>query len=219
MELRTRFGVTAGIRATGVGFASRMKSRGVVLVVVLLLAAAGGFWWWKRRGGGETPATSTVTQAGSGSSSKNSGSGGANASDSTAGTASISITVSSDKGPIADATVRLAPEQGDVLVLRTDKAGIARADKLVLGTWEIAASAPGFEPGGLKARELVKDEVANVALTLIAGGATLSGTVTDATGGPVAGARVDAARINSGPRIGQPSDAVATTMTGSDGKY
>jgi protocatechuate 3,4-dioxygenase beta subunit len=220
MELRTRFGVPAGIRAIGVGFASRMKSRGALLVVVVLLAAAGGLWWWKRRGGGETPATSTVTQSsGSGSSSANARGGSSADGERDAGTASIAVTVSSDKGPIAGATVRLAPDEGDVIALQTDKAGVARADKLAVGTWKIAASAPGFEPGGLKARDLVKDEVANVALTLSAGGATLSGTVTDASGGPIAGVRVDAAKIGGGPRIGQPSDAVATTMTGNDGKY
>ncbi|MGE0396619.1 MAG: carboxypeptidase regulatory-like domain-containing protein [Kofleriaceae bacterium] len=197
-----------------------MKTRGVALVVVLLLAAAGGFWWWKQRGGGETPATSTVTQPSGGSSSMTArGRGGTSDATDAAASASIVVTVSSDKGPLADATVRLDPEEGDVIVLRTDKAGVARADKLAVGAWEIAASAPGFEPGGLAARELVKDEVANVAITLVTGGATLTGTVTDATGGPVAGARVDAARVNSGPRLGQPSNAVATTTTGSDGKY
>ena len=194
-----------------------MKTRGV-LVVVVLLAAAGGFWWWKGRGG-DTPATSTVTQAGSGSSTTSSGSAGVNGAAATdAGTGSIAVTVTSDKGPIADATVRLAPDEGDVIVLRTDGAGIARADKLAVGTWEVAASAPGFEPAGLAPRELAKDEVANLALALVAGGAKLTGTVTDATGGPVAGARVDAAKM-SGPRIGRPSEAVATTTTGSDGKY
>lgn len=197
-----------------------MKTRGVVLVVALLLAAAGGFWWWKRHRSGETPATSTVTQASGGSSSATKGGGGSNESgDADAGTGSIVVTVTGDKGPLADATVRLAPDEGDVIVLRTDKGGVARADKLAVGPWEIAASATGFEPGGLKARELAKNEVANVAITLVPGGATLTGTITDATGGPVAGARVDAAKINSGPRLGQPSDAVATTMTGSDGKY
>lgn len=219
MELRTRFGVPAGMRATEVGFASRMKSRGALIVVALLLAAAGGFWWWKHRGHGDTPATSTVTQS-SGSSSSASNAGSTNASaDHDDGVASVVITVSSDKGPIADATVRLAPEEGDVIILKTDKTGVAKADKLAVGTWKIAASAPGFEPSGLKARELAKNEVANLALTLVAGGATLSGTVTDATGGPIAGARVDAAKIGGGMRLGQPSDAVATTTTNNDGKY
>jgi hypothetical protein len=194
-----------------------MKARGVVLVVVLLLAAAGGVWWWKQRGS-DAPATPTVTQRGSGSSSANATNGTGVTAGEDEGTASIAVTVSSEKGPIADATVRLAPEDGDAIVLRTDKAGVARADKLALGEWKVAASAPGFVPAALAPRELVKDEVANVALTLVAGGATLTGTVTDATGGPVAGARVDAAKI-SGVRIGQPSDAVATTTTGSDGTY
>ncbi|MFN0248303.1 MAG: carboxypeptidase regulatory-like domain-containing protein [Kofleriaceae bacterium] len=193
-----------------------MKGRGVVLVVVLLLAAAGGVWWWKQRGS-DPPATPKVTQGGSGSS-VNATNGGGSGGDDVAGTASIVVTVSSEKGPIADATVRLAQEDGDVIVLRTDKAGVTRADKLALGAWEIAASAPGFEPAGLAPRELAKAEVANVALVLVAGGATLTGTVTDATGGPVAGARVDAAKIG-GVRLGQPSDAVATTTTGNDGTY
>ncbi len=205
--------------AGGVGFASRMKARGVVLVVVLLLAAAGGVWWWKTRDTSDTPATSTnVTQSGSGSS-KSSSSGASAASDpaSDDGVGSIVVTVSSDNGPLADATVRLAPAEGDVITLRTNTTGVARADKLALGPWQIAASAPGYEPAGLS-RELAKDEVANLALTLVAGGAKLTGTVTDATGGPVAGARVDAAKLG-GTRVGRPTDAVATTTTRADGTY
>ena len=187
-------------------------------MIVVVLAAAGGFWWWKQRATGVTPATSTSERGDRGSGSAVSGaSSGASVTDGE-GTASLVVTVTSDKGPIADATVRLAPEEGDVLLLRTDKSGVARADKLAVGNWEIAASAPGFEPKGLEARELAKDEVAKVSLVLVAGGATLSGTVTDATGGPIAGARVDAARASS-ERVGRPSDAVATTTTGADGKY
>jgi hypothetical protein len=49
---------------------------------------------------------------------------------------------------------------------------------------------------------------------LAPGGKPLTGLVTDATGGSVAGARVDAAGLG---RIARASDAVATTMTGSDG--
>ena len=56
----------------------------------------------------------------------------------------------------------------------------------------------------------------SVAIKLATGGRTLSGTVSDATGGPVAGARIDAARLNT---VADPSDAVSTTLSGTDGKF
>lgn len=186
-----------------------------MFLVVLALVAAAGVWWWKSRGSGETPAaTSAQTHSGSGSAARTEH----GAPSASAATATIVVRVTSVKGPIADATVRLAPEDGDVITLRTDATGMVRAEKLALGAWEIAASASGFEPSGAAPSELVADQVTTIALSLEPGGGLLSGTVTDATGGPVAGARVDAAKLD-GARIGQPSTAIATTVTGSDGKY
>jgi protocatechuate 3,4-dioxygenase beta subunit len=53
-------------------------------------------------------------------------------------------------------------------------------------------------------------------LVLDAGGRVLSGVVTDTSGGPIAGARVDVARVGG---LARASDAVAMTTTGGDGRY
>jgi protocatechuate 3,4-dioxygenase beta subunit len=191
-----------------------MKHRGVLVLLVVAAVAGGAFWFIKSRDQGATRATEAATQ----------GSGSA-ASTATASTSSkaatkelarASVTVTSDKGPIAGAMVRLAPRDGEVIAVETDAQGVARADKLEPGHYAISGSAPGFEPAALDGQELVAGQEARLALTLVAGGRPLTGTVTDASGGPVAGARIDAARRNAG---GRADAAVASTVTGSDGTY
>jgi len=185
------------------------KRVGVGLLVLALAGVA--FWLWRTKRGPETPATSTVTQP-VGSAAKP-----ATPSRTTAAApARATIKVTSDKGPIADASVRLAPEDGEVIVLRTAADGSARTDQLAAGRWTISASATGFEPSAAPPRELAAGEDATVALTLVAGGRALTGHVTDATGGPIAGARVDAAKLGG---MARPGAAVATTVTGADGAY
>lgn len=121
---------------------------------------------------------------------------------------SVHVTVNAhdDVGPIA-ATVRLEHD-GDVTLA---KAG----EKLELspGEWTISASAPDHEPAAVT-RDITAD--IEVDLVLPKGGRTLAGTVTDASGGAIAGARIDAAVLGS---LARPGDAIATTITGADGRY
>ena len=125
------------------------------------------------------------------------------------------ITVTGASGPIANATVRLSHE-GEVTLVQTGTDGVARTDSLEAGTWSISASAEGHEPAAATTRELRGGETAKIDIVLAAGGRTLSGVVTDASGGPIAGARVDAAKLGG---LARASDAVASTTTGADGKY
>lgn len=78
----------------------------------------------------------------------------------------------------------------------TGRNGAARADHLAPGTWRISASAAGHAPAALPAHELAAGADDRLAIKLATGGRTLSGTVSDATGGPIAGARIDAARLS-----------------------
>ncbi len=126
------------------------------------------------------------------------------------------VTVRDDRGPIAGAIVRFAPVGGEVVVARTGADGVAHADDLVAGTWKISASAPGHEPAALAPRAIAPAETAALALTLAIGGRTLAGTVIDATGGPISGARIDAAHVGAGAKL---ADAVSSALTGGDGKY
>lgn len=171
---------------------------------IVVLAVAGALVWVLRsRDDRDRAATAVVTQAsGSASSAPRS------REPEVATPARVEITVANAKGPIEGAAVRLAPEDGDVIVVHTGPDGRARADALVPGAYEISASAAGHEPAALR-RKLAAGEEVTFALTLVEGGRTLRGTVTDASGGPIEGARIDARRL----------DAVATTLTAADGTY
>src|SRR6185503_6747034 len=187
---------------------SRLPRAGIV--VVLIAAVAGGFWWWKQRQASDAPATTAVTQ-----SPRSAPSRAAAPRSAPVAPARLAITVTDDSGPLAGATVRLAPKDGEVVVVKTGADGSAHSD-LDPGAWTVSASAAEHVPAALPTRQLAAGADERVAIKLARGGRQLSGTVSDATGGPVAGARIDAARVNS---AAEPRDAVATAFTGADGKY
>lgn len=182
------------------------KSRAVVLVVVI--AAAISVWWWRRSRGDEPASAPAVTQP-------TTADPASVVRPTTTATAHLKVSVRDGKGPVANAAVRLASKDGEVIVLRGDGDGVATSGALEPGSWRIAASAPDHEPAAVT-RDLRAGEGVGIELVLASGGKPLTGLVTDATGGPVAGARVDAAALS---RIARASDAVATTMTDSDGRY
>ncbi len=185
-----------------------MNKRGV-LILSIAVAVAIGLFLYLRRGHDERGPAAEVTAKGSGSHAK--------APEPTrTEPAKLSVTVTDDSGPLANATVRFERERGDVELATTGKDGVARATTLEPGTWTISASAEGHEPAALRARELHAGETVSVELKLVAGGRTLTGLVTDATGGPINGARIDAAKLGA---VARPSDAVASTLTGADGRY
>jgi hypothetical protein len=180
-------------------------------ILFVLLFAVVGVWWWRGHTG-DTPATSSVTQP------QHAAPGHATVTPRAAPAepARVVVTVTDDKGPVPGAVVRLAPAVGDVVVLSAGADGVARADHLEPGKWRISAAASDHLPAALPVRELVAGAESQVAIKLAAGGRTLSGTVADATGGPIAGARIDAARLSA---TGDASDAVAAVFSGPDGKY
>src|SRR6185436_8488529 len=113
------------------------------------------------------------------------------------------ITVTDDKGPLAGATVRLAPRDGEIVVAKTGSDGTARVE-IEPGAWTISASAADHVPAALPGRQLAAGADDKLTIKLRAGGRSLSGTVSDATGGPVAGVRIDAAKIHL---LEDPTDA------------
>lgn len=178
------------------------------MVVAVACVAAIGVTLYLRRGD-DTPRTPTPQEA----------RGSAQLAPSkravTAEPATLIVTVKGDTGPLAGATVRFERERGEVETAQTGKDGVARAQGLEPGTWRVSASATGHEPAALRPRELRAGETVEVELVLAAGGRTLTGIVTDA-GGPISGARIDAAKLGGAARR---SDAVASTLTGPDGRY
>jgi protocatechuate 3,4-dioxygenase beta subunit len=129
--------------------------------------------------------------------------------------AQLAVIVTDAKGPLAGARVRIAPTDGDVTVLETKADGTA-STTLEPGSYTIAASAKDHQPGAAPKITLDPGETEKVTIKLEDGGRTLSGLVTDVSGGPIAGARVDAAKLAT---MARPDSAVATAMTGADGKY
>ena len=188
----------------------RLAAR-IGVVIVLLAALGGGLWWWKHRRISDAPEASAVTQPQHGSASS-----GATQRGTPIAPAKLVVTVSDDKGPLAGATVRLAPRDGEIIVVKTGGDGVAHADQLEPGAWTVSASAPAHVPAALPAKQLVAGATERLAIKLVAGGRTLRGTVSDVTGGPIAGARIDAARLTT---TAEPGDAVSTTVSGTDGKY
>jgi hypothetical protein len=88
--------------------------------------------------------------------------------------------------------------------------------ELAPGTYRVHASASGYLPAVVDARTLAAGADDAVAIALEPGGRPLTGTVSDASGGPVAAARVGAVRIGVD---GRARGAIATTLTASDGTY
>lgn len=185
------------------------KTRGILLGLVAILAIGGVVWSTQR--GGEKRASLPTPSGGSGSAVVSPVVQAAPASP-----ARATVVVSGPAGPLAGATVRLARASGEVTTLQTATNGTAQSEALEPDTWTISASAAGHEPAAAKPRALAAGETVRIELTLALGGRTLSGVVTDASGGPIAGARIDAAKL--GPMV-RPVDAVASAITAADGKY
>jgi protocatechuate 3,4-dioxygenase beta subunit len=131
------------------------------------------------------------------------------------GPARAEVSVSDAKGPIKNAIVRFVSDAGEISVATANGDGIAHAE-LAPGTWTISASAAGHLPNAAAERKISAGETATVSIVLVAGGRPLTGLVTDTSGGPIAGARVDAAVLARNAHAGA---AVASTLTGPDGKY
>ncbi|MGN6106944.1 MAG: carboxypeptidase regulatory-like domain-containing protein [Kofleriaceae bacterium] len=189
----------------------KTRSTSIAAFVVAIAAIAGGIWWWTSRGGEPaSPAQPTIAASPAAGSAA-----AAPARPGAAATARLVVEVRDARGPIAGAAVRLAPEDGEAIALETGADGIARADQLAPGAWDISASAADHLPAAAPRQQLRGGEEGRVALTLEAGGRLLTGVVTDASGGPIAGARIDAAKLDAA----RPGRAIATTFTGGDGRY
>ncbi|MGE3456117.1 MAG: carboxypeptidase regulatory-like domain-containing protein [Kofleriaceae bacterium] len=182
----------------------------MAVVLVVVLAAIGVVVWLNSGRDEATPATSTSSQP------FGSAASGQPTATNHDRPAQATITVRTDKAPLAGATVRLEPEDGEVVVVQTGADGIARAEDLAAGVWTISGSAPGHQPAALAATALAPGADAKLEIVLAAGGRTLSGTISDATGGPIRGARIDAAKLTETIAA---SDAVASTLSDADGKY
>jgi protocatechuate 3,4-dioxygenase beta subunit len=182
-----------------------MVISGVAVVVIASL-------WWHHRSSRSLPSGKPVAQERADHAIAQ---GGHDAVNPDAKPAHVEVRVTDEKGSVAHATVRLVNDDGEVVLADTDAGGLARAD-VPAGGWTISASHADDMPAAAKHRELHEDETARLEIALARGGVTLTGVVTDATGGPVGGARIDASALDG---LARPGDAIASTLTSSDGKY
>jgi RNA polymerase sigma-70 factor (ECF subfamily) len=192
-----------GRTALGVVFMKKAIALVVVIIGVLFL----GSRWYRHH----TEAIEPVVASGRG---QGSGAALAHIVPGDAAAAHVVVAVTDAAGPVADAMVRCAPKDGDVVVVKTARDGNASVD-LAAGEWSIAASGDGHEPSATTIA-VVAGRDARVALALAVGGRTLTGTVTDASGGTISGARIDAARLDVNTIAGR---AVAVAFTDSAGRY
>jgi hypothetical protein len=178
--------------------------RKVIVGIVVVAIVAIGFWWL-RKGKSDTPATASTPHAGSSVQSSRV---------EPAVQATLQVLVKDDKGPLKAAHIRIAPTDGDVMVLESGGDGVATI-KLAPGSYAVSASAKDHEPMAHEAK-IASGETTKLVLTLATGGRALTGTVSDVSGGAIAGARIDAARLGGSAR---PDAAIATAITDKDGKY
>lgn len=204
-----------------------MTRRTSLLVVLVAVIGVIGWYVYSGRGGrsSDGAATASVSQP------SGSNAGSAPGSHSTASAANarpdapatVAVAVTDASGALAGAAVRAQPTAGedgdaddrDVVLGKTGSDGKATLT-LAPGAWSISASATGHLASAV-AQTVKGGDAAQVSLVLATGGKLLTGTVTDALGGPVAGARIDAAKLESG--IGAREPAIASALTGADGKY
>ncbi|HEY4242852.1 MAG TPA: carboxypeptidase-like regulatory domain-containing protein [Kofleriaceae bacterium] len=177
--------------------------------LVAIAAIAVAVWYWHRKQAAPPAATSPVA-----TSSTPVVTSVAPAATAQPAHVTVLVTDAATKAPLANATVRFAPDDGDVVLAQTGADGTAHAE-LAAGSIGISAAASGHAPAGAS-RAWKPGERETVTLALTGGAVELSGLVTDATGGPVVGARVDAAALRGNM---MPGDAIASALTGADGGY
>src|SRR5690349_14548590 len=211
------------------------KRAAVIAVVVLLLG--GGIAWWKLRGGDgpAKPAKVDPWAAAKGIdeaailADKRAAHGDAPL-DLTPATASGKITRQADGAGVPGAVVSLSPKGLGIeelgfpgasekrVVAVTDDTGAWTAANVHPGDYVMTATAPGLLPGQRDDVSLApRANKTGLDLALVAGGYTVSGTISDIGGGPIAEARVRATRDDISALRGNAGGYVA--ITGADGKY
>jgi hypothetical protein len=189
-----------------------MGGRRLGFLVVLLALVAGGLWLWSRRSPDRaatdaSPGTAVGLRAASSPPAARlpAAMGGQVRGPGGLALAGAVVTVSADDDPLRHREVRTAV---------TNAAGVWAIVGLEPGVWQVGAAAPGHAPATLDAPILLTDGQTrdDLVLELRAGDSVVTGQVTDAGGGDVAGARLSARRTDT-------HEGLASTRCGADGRY
>jgi hypothetical protein len=181
----------------------------VLAVVFAVAAVVVAIVWWRGRGG-EPPRpapSATVGSAGATLAGPGAPAPAAPLTGRVEGTV-----VGADGQPVPGATVAVV-DRGPPRAVEPD--GRFVVPDLEAGTYAVVAAAPGHLPARADAVEVAAGAAARVALTLTVGGHSVTGVVSDASGGPIEGATVTAARREA---LGA-GDMIAATLTDRDGRY
>jgi hypothetical protein len=212
-----------------------MRKRLPIAIAILVLLA-GGLAWWKLRGGDPAPAkpaepdpwASTALDESAIVAEMRAAHGDAPA-DTRPASAAGRVTRAADGTGVAGAVVALHPADAGIpelgvvadermIAVIADGNGAWTAPAVPPGTYVVTAAAPDLLPGTLDGIALAAGAAkTGLDLALAAGGATVSGTVTDIGGGPIAEAQVRATHDDVGMLKGKVGGFVA--ITGADGTY
>ncbi|MBK9034288.1 MAG: carboxypeptidase regulatory-like domain-containing protein [Myxococcales bacterium] len=191
----------------------RKIAAGVAVVVMLVGVAL----WWRQH---QRSPSSSGAAAGSAASTA----GGAAATGVAGGGAAPAPALGRLEGrvhdaagaPVADAVIHVDADGQEARTVSARADGTFELADVAPGDYDVAAAGPGFVPGRDDGVAVRAGETTRVDLTLTAGGATVSGTVTDAIGGPIEGAVVTAALRRGALDRGQIG---AAALTDRDGRY
>ncbi len=190
-----------------------VKNKRWPLLVVVAAAALLAVFFWRR--GHEPAATTEAAPPPSSPAAARSAGVAAQAH------ASVAGRVTDTRGAaVAGASVRLVPGGrggGAPAVARAGADGTFKLADLAPGRWSAGASAPGFLPVAVEELELVAGRETPLELRLSPGGRAIKGTVTDRTGGAIAGALVEATPLHG--MLSARDRRVAAALTDENGKY
>ena len=150
-----------------------------VSIVVVVLAA----WWWKgRTRAADRPRAAAATAT---SESRDRGSAARRG---VAPARLVGRVTAAHGAPVPGAAVQAWTRGSEPITIAAGADGRFAFEALTPGRYDLAAAAPGFLPEVRRALTLRRGEITEVDLALTAGGTTVRGTVTDASGGPIVGA-------------------------------
>jgi hypothetical protein len=191
---------------------SHARRRSIALVVVLIMLAGGGLAFWKLRGGdgeraavaaGDDPWAGTDTEAQRALLARKHAARGDAPADTRPATLSGRVTRKADGSGVAGAVIAVTVREfggalfataggGRAIIVVADATGAWTATDVTPGPHVVSAAAADLLPATVSVDVAPAEQRRGIELVLEAGGATVSGVVTDIGGGGIEQARVTA---------------------------
>jgi hypothetical protein len=185
-----------------------MRERRITSGVVVLAALACGLWWWLGGDGGDGDARARASRPGVTADVARARVNRAAPADTTPGSLAGHVVRARDRAGVAGAVVavsrrplgdaRWSPPDEEPRLAVTDVTGAWSLPAVPPGRYLVSAAAAELLPGRVDVDLAAREARTGIDLALGAGGVTLSGTLTDLGGGPIAGGAVTAR--STGPR-------------------